>query len=931
MEIIERTISLESITSRVPSIWPAYKDNKLYFFDDESLKKREYEYPTNYGMIPLSFSFSSDTFDLGCSDYTISFERLSQCYSFFRQYQYLLNNCGHCNRVYNSAVDYYNTEIETKYSSELMYGTNEETYKNLDKEYEEKGGDAFFQWISNNVIPTYEISKEYQAYWKRQYLYYSDVIQWISWLNERKSYEKSANFIHDDENIDIDHWDCKSGGVNNCCDCEEYFNRGGERELIKMKAWYNALQGKISAIDSIVLDGEGNVKHCFSPSVIEQIELKNSLENIGQYSSLSPEFENGIDYRGADNYGASKNTRSGTTIIDESGNTRILMSNGGGFCFSSFYMEKIFDEDSWGDYADFYISGNPQEFVSSGYNFYAFDDYDNFYSGNTINEVISAMSSGVSYSITHTDSILVDDVLIPIETSEYGEYDPNNVILGGRKYFVHREKNTDTPYTLINGKKIYANSYLSGSGIVYYFSFFKNSKTSATDGCHNSSKIFNIANYKIFGRRRDNDLIKYIMHNDKTYTVEDGSSGITIDDIFCYRISGYTYDDNGNIFYTMNGQVYDDLLNELPPSYKLDDNGNTLYFNVYNNDTIIYNAKEITGHTLSKLNNLASTNRLCDDIGNSINGIYNDTCRLINGEESSLSSMTYAQPPIYTVLEPLYQVGNTSLIGKFKLTQEDPSKITNDVNYFIGNIINGMEFYYKDVNGNKTSASAKCSSSVTSLSAITFVESAKTQIDNTNIDIIFDDNLYCDIEYYIGATLKRNSGTPFKLAEDYNYGVKYNETVKFVKTPTFYGLKVEPEDKEIVPTQQYDTVNLPHKYTIYTYEMVQDLTNVENDTYETIHQIPLARFTTEINLVDSNLESNFSHYQDMDKYNGVDVSPVYQEEYKLGTAMKEKVDADIYIDRGINAAFEKHLKLGEVTSLEEMTQFGNGYFKIMDA
>jgi hypothetical protein len=43
------------------------------------------------------------------------------------------------------------------------------------------------------------------------------------------------------------------------------------------------------------------------------------------------------------------------------------------------------------------------------------------------------------------------------------------------------------------------------------------------------------------------------------------------------------------------------------------------------------------------------------------------------------------------------------------------------------------------------------------------------------------------------------------------------------------------------------------------------------------------------------------------------------------------VDSDIYIDRGINAAFEKHLKLGEVTSLEALEQYGNGYFKIMES
>ena len=57
--------------------------------------------------------------------------------------------------------------------------------------------------------------------------------------------------------------------------------------------------------------------------------------------------------------------------------------------------------------------------------------------------------------------------------------------------------------------------------------------------------------------------------------------------------------------------------------------------------------------------------------------------------------------------------------------------------------------------------------------------------------------------------------------------------------------------------------------------------------------------------------------------------PYYQN--KNESLNEENVDSDIYIDRGINAAFEKHLKLGEVTSLEALEQYGNGYFKIMES
>jgi hypothetical protein len=69
----------------------------------------------------------------------------------------------------------------------------------------------------------------------------------------------------------------------------------------------------------------------------------------------------------------------------------------------------------------------------------------------------------------------------------------------------------------------------------------------------------------------------------------------------------------------------------------------------------------------------------------------------------------------------------------------------------------------------------------------------------------------------------------------------------------------------------------------------------------------------------------------MEEHNGMQVLPVFREEYRFGISSMENVDSDIYIDRGINAAFEKHLKLGEVTSLEALEQYGNRYFKIMDS
>ena len=120
MKIVQKQVSLEPMTSRLPGLYPAYKDGELYFFDNEHLEARGYEFPTNYGMIPVNLRLTKQPTEINCDsgpsivsctgDFTISWERLSQWYSFFTEYYHLLNDYGHCGVKYESAVDYYNNE-----------------------------------------------------------------------------------------------------------------------------------------------------------------------------------------------------------------------------------------------------------------------------------------------------------------------------------------------------------------------------------------------------------------------------------------------------------------------------------------------------------------------------------------------------------------------------------------------------------------------------------------------------------------------------------------------------------------------------------------------------------------------------------------------------------------------------------------------------
>jgi hypothetical protein len=58
------------------------------------------------------------------------------------------------------------------------------------------------------------------------------------------------------------------------------------------------------------------------------------------------------------------------------------------------------------------------------------------------------------------------------------------------------------------------------------------------------------------------------------------------------------------------------------------------------------------------------------------------------------------------------------------------------------------------------------------------------------------------------------------------------------------------------------------------------------------------------------------------------ISGITKEEYLFGIISKPEVKNDVFIDRGITTVFEKHLKLSEVRTLEELQRYGRGYFNL---
>ena len=52
-------------------------------------------------------------------------------------------------------------------------------------------------------------------------------------------------------------------------------------------------------------------------------------------------------------------------------------------------------------------------------------------------------------------------------------------------------------------------------------------------------------------------------------------------------------------------------------------------------------------------------------------------------------------------------------------------------------------------------------------------------------------------------------------------------------------------------------------------------------------------------------------------------APVFKEEYLLGQSFAFKTDVNVEINRGNSAAFEKHFKLGECNTFQDLQEYAN--------
>ena len=957
MRHLIHTISLEGLTSRLPSIWPAYHGDEILFFGQSDIQDREGTYPSNYGLVPVHVALSGATctdgvisvdqgkLALGCptdqwackcdENLILSFARVSKMYHFFMAYHELLTNSRNCRQEpYVTAVEYYNVESTTRKSSTFPYGNDPDTYAEMDRQFNAYGGQEMFDFIKQYVVPMYDIPSEYADAWNTNHLFYPDVLKWMAWF-------KDKNVLYSSKT-------CTDSSVTDCCECEKYKALGGKEIFDSMGMWYIGVRNALSQIKNRIgnsLDYDG----CFSTSFGIRINLQNGLENPGFFSILSEEYQLGVDYR----VEASADRYSGKTVVDRDGESLVLIPGDShhGYVYDETYKELKYDEASWSSYTETYMNdkdtrdykGTQKEFVvDSGSTYYAFLPDGRRVLGSTSGEVLER--SYDMYGTTNVSWVINGDGdIFDIMGGELGrykgeEYEVSDTVKIPHLVEVFREKGTDTPYVIIGNRKKYATVVYTGDTMCYKFPFIYDDKEHGpkrvpASGACGSETFLDLEGCTAYPMKLPTELREYIISGGTVLELtQDGIDGT-------FRIDEYgnSVDDT---YYHVRGEgsaarhfKYVNSEEEGEPSYEdfiVDENvtfeGDNKLKVKYTPD--VHTIDLLSGHTSSKLRPLRVAKVLTDDIGKDIEGIF----PVAAGNSQERPHHPYQGQ----TLEPIYQVGNVANMMKFSMDGND--------NLYVGDVITKMSFYHKDASGNKITkkptgediANAVIdaekfmynNSGVTSGGCLSAISGVTDAVNRAGYSSVTSASVWCDVTYLVGATLDASGNT----VANTNSGVEYTESVQFVKENAHYGLRRKVLGQ--IPTTMNEVSATTISYPICIYKMVQEMHDMESATYGNTYQDALAQFKVNIpyyTLGTGNVTVEKNMTKDMETRNGMEVYPVFMEEHCIGASAPKNVSSNIYIDRGINTALDKHLKFGEVTSLEALQNYGNRGFNIVDA
>lgn len=647
-----------------------------------------------------------------------------------------------------------------------------------------------------------------------------------------------------------------------------------------------------------ILYGKGTVQYSDDTAhILVPILFTNTIDDMGEYSIFSSDWEEGEDY--------SSKLNSGTTVLYDDDVWQLKKGiDGYGSLYSNKYKELYFPnisnmphddnykwyENSNGDFEydeNQWINNTEEYFKSSTNDYHIKPDKNSTYANKNGKIVFNPTPDNMSYPyeiIKNGDLgfYVINGILFTPFESEYVEYGDKKTPL---IVYTIDSPYINEKYCIFNELKFYSKTE-DNDPTKHYFEFEVDTKTyikEKTTLIQYQDTVYKVENNKV------------VINNGETKITYNKIDGFVI-------IEGITY-------YVKDGNIVKPTKKEgtlTEYEYELDKtsatklgvlNNTNSGYTVINNDFvkiykpyIEFKVNTISGYTESKLDSFVTYNTASDDIGNILPGCL----KFKNGN--------YEQPKENDILDLPYRVGNINNLTTIGYDENDKP------NKWFGNILTSITFFYEDYYGNVIedtkvpcnygdSLLDKIEECLTELKDFKSSKSDNDTISKNHNNI--NDTMKCTFKYHMGAIIEQDGTDKYKVSTDeYEQGVVYEETVSIMKKQFMYYY----DEFSSFPINYYD-FEYDKKYIT--------LNEYSNNVIETNQ----SKFSVAIDDLIKNTGNTRA------SYDGMIMSPVFREEYKFGVSMKENIESDIYIDRGVSSAFERHLNLLNVNSMESLEQF----------
>ena len=563
----------------------------------------------------------------------------------------------------------------------------------------------------------------------------------------------------------------------------------------------------------------------------------------------------------------------GNIVVNYDGESYILNEEKFGSSYNS-YKELEFKFDDWTK-KDIIV---PQEGIVKQYAYnhdgkLFIDDDINIknmsknYNINTNGELGFYVIKGVPYRCNRMNVVNVNNKLYQV----YYDYENN-------------------PYITI-GKKNYYGLYDNGR---YTFKF----KNEILEIEEIAVVIVNNSNYRVNNGTIISNNIKY--NKIHAYSVINGNK-IYFDENYNVIVP---YKDGNEIKYEINEQVLGSKIENVLSNgssgvtYCVSDN--VLY--VHQNDYVIYDNTLLSGNTESKLSCFLSANLEVDNIGNKLPGLLQKSKKDEPWLTLPYKPKTIVHITRETDVDAEVESGVDTDVETSVDVEDEESCEGKEVEKVWCDYLESITFYYSDSFGNRLvekeyDDDLDISSIESELKERLY---GFTSGDTFGSEHFLVSDLKCEFKYHMGCIINRTKcsgdSTYSYSIEVGNSGVTYYDNVTLIKKQCEFYL------------------NNTSFYIMNYYDMIFETKNYTDDTYGHNVTVPIAKFICQMNSFDNDNYVNF---------------PLIREEYKLGSSSHEKIESDIYINRGTARAIDNHIKLMEVRSLESLEQYGNGYFKII--